>query len=527
VSRPALDARGRDVLAIVLPTLLAAILCVYEITSRSLGFDEGATVAIASQHGSALWSAIAHDGGNMSGYYLLLHVLIEAFGSSLLVLRIASVVAASATVAVVVLIGLRLFDRRAGVVAGVLTATSLPLVYWAQTARGYAPMVAFVCGAFLAFVAFVHGEDRAPAGRARGADDPGARTRWGPWVAYVVLMVLAMYCTFVAVLVVPAQLLAVARRPRAARRLASALVAIALCCIPLVLLAVRRGSGQLFWVPRPSHKVETQVLESLTSSGLQSTFHRTSTTYVLMALTLLALLGIAVVFVRAALRGQASWATGMLLAWFLVPVVLTFIYSLLAQPLFLPRNVLMCVPALALLLALVLADARLPVLVAVGALVTVVALRALQLGAAYGVSPEPWRQATAQVLARAHPGDCIAFYPEDGRMAFDYYVASTPAAVSRAPRSILPVLGWGAVKPLVEDYVSLSGAELAIRSAGCRRLWFVSSHEGELDGSDRSRANRALYHRLGAELERAFGSGPVQKYGYASAVHVQLLPGRR
>jgi mannosyltransferase len=520
MSRPASDARGRDVLAIALPTLLAAVLCVYEITSRSLGFDEGATVAIASQHGSALWSAIAHDGGNMSGYYLLLHLLIEAFGNGLFLLRLTSVVAASATVALVVMIGMRILNRCVGVVAGVLTAVSLPLVYWGQTARGYAPMVAFVCGAYLAFIVLVDTEDRAP-------DDAGARRRWGPWLAYVVLMVLAMYCTFVAVLVVPAQLLAVARRPRAARRLGSALVAIALCCIPLVVLAVRRGSGQLFWVPRPSHKVETQVLESLTSSGLQSTFHRTSTTYVLMALTLVALLGIGAVFVRAAVRGHAGWGTGVLLAWFVVPVVLTFVYSLLAQPLFLPRNLLMCIPALGLLLALVLADARVPVLVTVGAVLVLIGLRALQLGAAYGVSPEPWRQATDQVLARAHPGDCIAFYPEDGRMAFEYYAASTPAAARRVPRSILPVIGWGTVKPFVEDYESVSGAELAKRSAGCRRLWFVSSHEGELDGSDRSRANRALSHRLGAALEQAFGSGPVRKYGYASAVHVQLLPGRR
>ena len=50
------------------------------LTTRSLWLDEAATVAIASQHGSALWSAIAHDGGNMLGYYALLHVLVGWFG---------------------------------------------------------------------------------------------------------------------------------------------------------------------------------------------------------------------------------------------------------------------------------------------------------------------------------------------------------------------------------------------------------------------------------------------------------------
>jgi len=503
---------ARDWGAIAVGSLLAAGLCFYQITSRSLGFDEAATVAIASQHGSLLGSAIAHDGGNMSGYYLLLHVLIGAFGNGLLVLRFASALATVATVALVGVLGLRLFDRRVALIAGLLAAVSLPLVYWAQTARGYALMVAFVCAGFIAFCSLAETE-------------PGDGSKRRAWIAYVVLMTLATYSSFVAVLVVPAQLLALIHRPRAAARLASALVALAVCCVPLAILAVRRGSGQLFWVPKPTRKVETQVLQSLTSSGLQPSFHRTATTVVLLVATIVALIAIAIALLRRYRRGEAGWAAPMILAWFALPVALTFVYSLLAQPIFLPRNLLMCVPAAALLLALGLADRRLPRLVAPAVVVALLALRALAVGASYGVSPEPWRAASADVLARARPGDCIAFYPEDGRMAFQYYVGVGTAAVQRAPRSILPVARWGVVTPYVEDYRSLSPPELARRSAGCRRLWFVSSHEGELNGPQQSRANRARFRRLGAELQRAFGHAKVKQYGYASAVHVQLLPG--
>ncbi len=499
---------------IALPTLLAAILCLYGITSRSLGFDEGATVAIASQHGSPLLTAIGRDGGNMSGYYLLMHVLIGAFGNGLLVLRLPSAVAAMATVALVAAIGLRLFDRRVAAIAGVLTAVSVPLVFWAQAARGYALMVAFVCGGFLAFIALA---DETRDRRARRA---------GPWIAYVVLMALACYSSFVAVLVVPAQLLALGRRPAAARRLLSALVAVAVCCIPLMVLAVRRGSGQLFWVPRPSHKVDTQVLESLTSAGLQPSFHRTASTYVLLALTVAVVVAIAAGALWALGRGWLRWETGMILAWLVVPVALTFVYSLLAQPLLQPRNLLICVPALGLLLALVLGDARMPPVVAAGALVVIVGLRAWQVGASYGVSPEPWRAVTADILARAHPGDCIAFYPEDARNPFQYYVGSDAAALRRAPRSILPVIDWGVVKPYVEDYVTPSPAAPARRSAGCRRLWVVSSHEGDPDGPAQSRLHRARYFQLDAGLMRAFRPAPTEKFGYASVIYVQLLPGR-
>src|SRR3954451_12041378 len=171
--------RVRDAGAVAAPAVLAALLCLAAITGRSLGFDEAATVTIASQHGSALWTAVAHDGGNMSGYYVLLHVLIATFGHGLLVIRVVSALAMVAVVALVGVIGLRLFDRRVAFAAGILAAVSLPLVYWAQNARGYACMVGFVCAAFVAFISIARpprcgGEDEAPAGHGRPARGSGA-----------------------------------------------------------------------------------------------------------------------------------------------------------------------------------------------------------------------------------------------------------------------------------------------------------------------------------------------------------------
>jgi mannosyltransferase len=490
--------------------LLAAALSVYEISGRSLGFDEGATFAIASQHGSALSAAIAHDGGNMSGYYLVMHVLVGAFGDGLLVLRLPSALATVATVSLIEAIGERLWDRRTGVVAGTLAAVSLPLVYWAQTARGYAAMAALVCAGCLAFIALA--DETVPSHRLA-------------WIAYVGAMTLAMYSSFVAVLIVPAQLLVLVRRRGVLRRYATALTAVALCCLPLVILAVRRGSGQLFWVSRPNRMVDTQVLDSLTSAGLQPSFHHTATTYLLLWATMASLAVLALDVVRRQRRGDRVWGRALALSWCAVPAALTFAYSLVAQPIFVPRNLLMSTPAVGLALAPAIADRRLPRWLAAAALVAVVGLRAEQVVAAYGVSPEPWHEVTADVLARSRPGDCIAFYPEDGRMAFQYYGGTGAAAVGRAPRPILPSLRWGTVRPYVEDYATLAGSQLRRAVAGCRRLWFVSSHEGQRDGPAQSRINRARYLRLDAELERLLGAAPIRTFGYAGAIHVQLLPG--
>ena len=499
--------RSYDSAVIAAPAALAAILSFYGITGRSLGFDEGATVAIASQHGSTLWAGIAHDGGNMSGFYLALHVLIGLFGNGLLVLRFVSALAITATAGLIAAIGRRLFDRVVGLAAGALTAVSLPLIYWGQTARGYAPMVAFVCAAYLAFIAL--------------ADPRRGSTGRGAWIGYVAAMVLAMYCSFVAVLVVPAQLLVLGGRRGAWRRVTTALGAVALLSVPLAVLAARRGSGQLFWVTRPNRMVDTQVLQSLTSAGLSPSFHPTATTYLLMWATVAAVGALVVELAWRWFRPDA-WGRALTLAWCVVPAGLTFLSSLVLQPTFVPRNVLLSTPAVALALATLLTHRAVrrgvPVAVAV---IAVLALRALQVAPSYGVSPEPWSTVTHRVLAAARPGDCVAFYPEDGRNAFQYYLGT--GADRAAPRSILPVLPWGTVKPYVERYATLSPAQLASRAAGCRRVWYVSSHEGQPNGPVQARANRRRYFQLQAELVRRYGFARVDSYGYASTIHVQLF----
>ncbi len=495
------------------PAALATLLTFAGIGSRSLGFDEGATVAIASQHGSALWAGIAHDGGNMSGYYLLLHGLIGAFGNGLVVLRLVSGLAVVATVALVALIARRLFAPAVALAGGTLAAVSLPLIYWGQTARAYGPMVAFVCAGFLALIEI--------------ADAPGQEGRRGPWLAYVTAMTLAMYCSFVAVLVLPAQLLVLVHRRRAWRTFGSALAVVALLCVPLVVLAVRRGSGQLFWVPPPNRMVETQVLQSLTSAGLTPSFRHTVTTNLLLWGTVAALLALVADAVRRWRGGEDVWGRVLVLAWSILPAAITFVYSLLSQPIFEPRNVLVSTPAISLALATAISGTRRVRVAAAVGVALVLALRALQVAPAYGVSPEPWSAVTARVLAQARPGDCIAFYPLDSRMAFQYYVARTPGGPQRAPRSILPEISWRQVKSYVEDYRTLSAAQVARRVVACRRLWLVSSHEGQPDGPALARAHRNEYFRFDATLQAMFGLSPVQSDGYASTIHVQRLTIRR
>jgi mannosyltransferase len=529
---PARDTWARvaasDVAAIGGPALLALALSLIGITSRSFGFDEGATWAIATQAvaGHGLGAGIAHDGGNMLGFYALEHVLISALGDSVFVMRLPSVLAGGLTAGFVAAIGLRLFERRTAVLGAVLTAITLSIVYWNQTARGYAPMLAFTCVGMLAFVALAQ-----PPATGGGA----ARRGWLPALGYAAAMVLAIYCSFVAVLVIPAQLVALIWRRHAWRRFAAALVTLAVCAIPLAALAAARGSGQLFWVPRPDRQVEQQVLESLTGSGLQSTFHPTFLAKPGIWLTVAAVLLGLLLCVRAR-RGPepervseplAGWGAVLVLCWAIVPPALVFVYSFVSQPLFQPRNLVTSVPAVALVLALGICDRRLPRAAAGAALVLALGIRLVPLALSYGVSPEPWDAATHAVLTAARPGDCVVFYPEDSHNPFQYYERTAKPAGAVVPRSALPVTGWGEVRSYVERYETLSPAREAALASSCTRLWLVSSHEGQSSGPARSRHNLGTFNDFRTQLEHRFGKGHVRTYGYASAIHVRLLPGRR
>jgi hypothetical protein len=144
--------------------------------------------------------------------------------------------------------------------------------------------------------------------------------------------------------------------------------------------------------------------------------------------------------------------------------------------------------------------------------VALIALRALQLAPAYGVSPENWRAATAYVLANTAAADCVAFYPSDGRNAFRYYLRGTP------PRPVLPAVPWSSARAYIEDYASP-----AAPPAGCLRLWLVSSHEGQADGPARSRANRRRYFALRAMLSSDYAHQAVSEFGYAAPVTVELF----
>jgi len=515
--------RRLDQLCIFVPCILAVLLAAYELSTRSLWLDEAASVAIASQHGGALWHAIAHDGGNMLAYYLLLHALIGVFGTAPAAIRVVSVIATGATVALVSLIGLRLFDRSAAFSAATLTAVSLPLIYWGQNARGYALMVTFAVGSFLAFAAIVCAPEHERAPRAA-------------LVLYVLSTLLAIYMGLIAAVIVPAQLVVIliAARSRI-REVGIAVVVIAAGCVPLAVLALQRGSDQLFWVPPPTLQVLGQAARTLTSAGLPPNFHRSVTgtpTLILTGALLLIALVALVVSARRRMPGSGRAGEVLVVSWLLVPAILTVIASKAGEPIELARSTVLLAPAVALALAWLLRHPRLPSELGWAGVGVLVVLRALQLVPSYGVSPEPWRTVSAYVLAASRPDACVAFYPQDGRMVFDYYLGRGGAPGAGRLTPVLPATPWSSEQPYVERYAVPSGAALDAIVRRCPTLWLIASHEGLRHGPPASRANFRRYQALLVALAHRYARHHERSFGWAAVIRVSRfsrprLSGRR
>jgi hypothetical protein len=114
-------------------------------------------------------------------------------------------------------------------------------------------------------------------------------------------------------------------------------------------------------------------------------------------------------------------------------------------------------------------------------------------------------------------------------MAFQYYLPARLGGTSQpggpVPRSVLPKAPWNRVKTYVEDYVAPPAAAVAKLPSSCRRLWFISSHQGRVHGSPAARTEYHRYIGFRAALESAYATHQARLFGYASAVRVELLGG--
>ena len=462
---------SRFALSAILPafvTLLAAFLRMHALTAKSFWLDEGVSIDIARlpwpRFLHVMWSGEA----NMALYYLVLRFWL-IFGSSEGFVRGLSVLFSVATVPVVFFLGARLFSRRVGLLAALLLAINAYHIRYAQETRSYAMVVFFAVLATWLL--------------AKNLQEPSS-AHWG---IYAAVCAMATYSHFYAVLLVPAQaisLLSWRRDEIPWRKLVGSFLAFGVMIVPVAVFVfaiyvLKTGAPPSLWFT--PLQPDSLVLLGIDFSGVYGRL--------LLSLHVLAM-GIAALGAARVRRGgdqtSEAWGYTLLFSWLVAPVVMVVTVSLV-KPLFVPRFLSFCLPALLLLVAVGISRLRPAVLswglfVAISICSIMADIRYYQYD--FEMRRQDWRAVTSYVFEHAQPGDSIFFYHSGGEAPFAYYSWKQNSASLRPKTLNEHWLKTGNSQdpfgPKPEDLVAVPGTDLRAAPPAGSRVWFVSMF---LDGS--------------------------------------------
>ncbi len=388
------------------------------LTAKPFWFDECFSVAVARLTWSNFLRLLWWREANMSLYYVLLRMWLGICprpGQSEFFVRSLSVAIDAFTLPAIYWLARQLYDRRVGLIAAAFFAFNAYSIRYAQEARSYTLflLLATLSSGFL--IALVR--------------EPTRRNRLG----YVLVSVLAVYAHFYALLLLAAHWLALRWLGSAGfaggvsgpekdatdspagqqmwAQLRRAWIAIGIAVLPLLVFVAKTGAGPIRWIHRPS-------IGDLLRFSIYVTNGYPVIYFFACVLALIPLQGN--IFARS--RSWGTWRVHFLLIWLLFPIVLTVLLSL-ARPVFLPRYMIFCLPALFILVAAGLAAMR-PAWLSAVIVCVVLILSAQMIPFVYQHDFDDERDGSVAaarfILDHAQPGDAVIFHIAATRIPYEF-----------------------------------------------------------------------------------------------------------
>ncbi len=467
----------------------------YRLGDPSIWFDEAFSVELARQPLPLLWHIIFGPEPNMELYYLFLHFWLGLTGllgmnPTEVVVRFPSAIFAALSTVVVFLLGWRFVGRTTGVVgAGLYLLNAVQLTY-AQQARGYSLQLLFICIAWYALLSAL--------------TCTAHPRRW--WLCYVVAMALAVYTHLFSILILLAQVVAVAgllilpsRWRQQTRQQASAfgisIIATGVLIVPMLLEA--RQGARTGWLPVPHLGDLIHLFATI------SDYDRPY----LIAVAIFCMLAVVVVVLAYGMRrlldiqgvaheGHAidrellpfhnyapvTWA---LLCWFVIPIVVSYVVSHGSIRLFSSRYLVTIVPPLFLLVGIGVTVLRWRIVKIVLALgLVALALSAVPLYYR-SAQVEDWNSTTHWLEQQYRDGDGLVCYDntmqpglqQGCQIAVEYYLHAYPSAAHFTDDSpgAFSWANYGLANPAVTaGYdAAVDPADLAVFAARHQRIFYI------------------------------------------------------
>ena len=371
------------------------------------GFNvEAASWTFARLSWGNFWKSMWHYDGHMTFYYILLRVWL-VLGNSEWIVRSLSVLFGLATLPALYLLGSRLFGKQAGLISAALLAVHTFHIRYSQEARSYSLLTLLLVLSVYFFV--------------RAAESPNQRKYWA---AYLLVSVLACYSHVLAILVLTALWLSLG--PAKLRQIGSATIVLVmsifvLLTTPMGLFVLFENNGQIGWVPPLTWGSFVGFVYFVTGDVGNVLL------VLYLALCLLSLRPLFQSKSNNVERNDERWRLRLVLLWLVVPFAIV-IGASLVKPVFQPRFLLMCVPALALLAGLGITElTRLSVFwrrLSPLAFIVVLALSVWGARKEYrtaALARTSFRPMTQYVLDREQSQDAIFFFPAPTYLPFNYY----------------------------------------------------------------------------------------------------------
>ncbi len=485
----------------------------YRLGAPSIWFDEAFSVELARLPLPTMWHIVWGPEPNMELYYLFLHGwlgLTGLFGwlPTEFVVRLPSTIFAALASVMVYLLGRRYMGMAAGIAgAGLFTLNYLQLTY-AQQTRAYSLQLLLTCIAWYALFALLSQDAR--------------MKRW--WACFILATTLAIYAQLFSGLILLSQIVAFAGllalpgswRARARRNLRgflASLLAIAVLCIPMGLVALHGAKTNWLLVPH-LHDI-LHLFQYITTS---------SQGYLLLLFVLCAgAVGIALLayakdfrplirsFTFSSKPEQAEAQLQQyvplvfsLVCWLFVPILVSYVVSQGSLRLFSARYLVTILPPLFLLAGVGINALRWRV--AQAAILLCMLLIALYYVPVYyrSAQVEDWNSTVSWLQQRYKPNDGMVCYIEmECQVAVQYYLDAYPDGAHFTPDTP-GLFSWdtfGPTDPANGATAAVDPAALATFAAHHPRMFYILGRYPDNTAAAKAQAAQnwldAHYHLLG------------------------------
>ncbi len=412
-----------------------------------------------------LLAAFTQPGFNGPLFFLMLRGWIGLFGYSEFALRSFSLTCGVISVALIITLGTRLFNRAVGLVAGALLAFSAYQVWYSQDAKMY-PLITLLALGSIYFL--------------RRAAEEG-RLRF--WIGAVLCTSIAMGSHILAALLIPVQvILFLLWWPDSRRHLVAGLIAVG--CVTVPYLPVGLPRMQMIFQPGETGFARYTLGETLSvlgrayASGILNGLSEQIILLTASTAAALAIFGLLSIDIppQPASRSDRILVRLSLLAWALIPVLAIALISI-NRPIFTDRYLIWIQPAFYLAVALgvyALWDWIKPL-----AVIALAALLIVNSGGVIAQATTPFksdfRSAARAIEREIQPGDLIVFQIPHVQHTFNYYFRQPYQAMS-GPYTNFPG-GLNGYESSDETVL----AQIQSMFAGQHTVWLVSSEAAMWD----------------------------------------------